>query len=147
MEPTSAVRTEALPAIATVIAPGALLTTPYIAAAMRHADKTKEFLDKHEAIAVSVAILVWVIGGFLVESIGSYVEYYCIDARRSDRDKMLATWWQFLRIAWPVEPIGQRYLRRMLVSFKFELNMCVATGLCTLGVAPVFHDHLGWGWT
>lgn len=52
---------------------------------------------------------------------------YLIDRRRPDRTRMLETWWRYLRIAWVHEPIGQRYLRRLLVSFKFELNMCVAT--------------------
>jgi hypothetical protein len=47
---------------------------------------------------------------------------------------MLATWWKYLRIAWVQEPVGQHYLRRMLVSFKFELNMFVGTFLSVLGV-------------
>jgi hypothetical protein len=42
-----------------------------------------------------------------------------------------------LRIAWVHEPIGQHYLRRLLVSFKFELNMFVAlmTNIVGVGVA------------
>jgi hypothetical protein len=52
---------------------------------------------------------------------------------------MLEIWWRYLRIAWDKEPIGQHYLRRMLVSFKFELNMFVATvgsipGVIVLGL-------------
>ena len=38
------------------------------------------------------------------------------------------------RIAWTIEPIGQRYLRRLLVSFKFELNMFVASVATLPGV-------------
>jgi hypothetical protein len=57
---------------------------------------------------------------------------------------MLATWWKYLRIAWVHEPIGQHYLRRLLVSFKFELNLFVASlanilsigGLAMVGAVP-----------
>jgi hypothetical protein len=63
----------------------------------------------------------------VVESMGSYVEVYRIDRKRKDHEEMLKQWWLFLRTAWTEEPIGQRYLRRMLVTFKFELNVCVAT--------------------
>src|SRR5438034_8100637 len=50
-----------------------------------------------------------------------------LDRRRPDHDAMVATWWRYLRIAWVREPVGQHYLRRMLVSFKFELNMFAAS--------------------
>jgi hypothetical protein len=58
---------------------------------------------------------------------------------------MLRTWWQYLRIAWVREPIGQHYLRRLLVSFKFELNMYVAAMASFFGVATLgFAGTLGW---
>jgi hypothetical protein len=80
---------------------------------------------------VAATLILWVTAGFLIESAGSYLEVYGIDRRRSDHEAMLDTWWKYLRIAWSREPIGQRYLRRLVVSFKFELNMCVATLLST----------------
>ena len=75
----------------------------------------------------------WIVVGFGLDSAGSYVEVYCIDRRRKDHAEMLEVWWRYLRIAWAHEPIGQHYLRRMLVSFKFELNMFVAVMVCTVG--------------
>jgi len=132
MDPTSTVRTDAIPAIATVVAPGAALSSPYLWAVLSRVPQSRAFLDRHEAIALSGAILIWVISGFVIESLGSYVEVYAIDRRRADHKQVLETWWQYLRIAWNIEPIGQHYLRRLLVSFKFELNMCVAA----LGSAP-----------
>jgi len=47
-----------------------------------------------------------------------------------------------LHLAWRSEPIGQRYLRRILAVFKFELNGVVASivalpGLAWLGIAGV----------
>ena len=74
-----------------------------------------------------MALLLAIGGGFLVESLGSYVEYYLLDSRHRDRAAMLRSWWRYLRIAWKVEPTGQHYLRRILAIFKFELNGFVAT--------------------
>jgi len=39
---------------------------------------------------------------------------------------MLENWRKYLALTWKTEPIGQRYLRRILVEFKFELNLLVA---------------------
>src|SRR6185503_7689021 len=111
MDPTSTVRTDAIPAIATVVAPGAALSSPYLWAVLSRVPQSRAFLDRHEAIALSGAILIWVISGFVIESLGSYVEVYAIDRRRADHKQVLETWWQYLRIAWNIEPIGQHYLR------------------------------------
>jgi hypothetical protein len=134
MDPTTAVRSETLPVIATVIAPGAFVSAPYVWAALSKSDTARAFLDRHEALALAAAILLWIVVGFAVESLGSYVEVYWIDRPRSDHDKMIETWWRYLRIAWNKEPVGQHYLRRMLVSFKFELNMSVAALVTIPGV-------------
>ena len=140
MDPTSAVRTEAIPVVATVIAPGAFASSSYAWAILSKAPELRAFLDHHEAIAVSAAVLVWIVAGLVMESAGSYVEVYGIDRLREDRDKHLDEWWRYLRIAWSKdkEPIGQRYLRRLLVSFKFELNMCVAAAFSIPGVVWLY---------
>ena len=134
MDPTTAVRSETLPVIATVVAPGAFVSGPYLWAGLATADAVRAFLDRHEGLALAGAILLWIVAGFTVESLGSYVEFYWIDRPRPDRAEMLETWWRYLRIAWSKEPVGQHYLRRMLVSFKFELNMSVAAALTIPGV-------------
>ena len=146
MDPTTAVRTDALPAIATVVAPGAVASAPYVWGVLSKADGLKAFLSQHESIALAAAILLWIATGFVVDSAGSYVEVYGIDRRRMDHTELIDTWWRYLRIAWKTEPVGQHYLRRMLVSFKFELNMSVAAaasipGAVFLGVRGL----IGWG--
>ena len=76
---------------------------------------------------------------------GSYVEVYLIDRRRPDHADMLATSWKYLRIAWVHEPIGPHYLRRLLVSLKFELNMFVAVmGLIRFSGRLTWVDRSSW---
>jgi hypothetical protein len=73
----------------------------------------------------------------VIESLGSYVEYYVIDRLHPNFDQMMEKWRLFLRIAWKDEPTGQHYLRRMLAVFKFELNMCVAMLLVLASAIPL----------
>jgi hypothetical protein len=134
MDPTSAVRTDTLPAIATLVGPGLVASSPYTWLWLLGASDVRVFLGQHEAIAVAAAVLLWVVSGFAIESLGSYVEVHWIDRRRPDHEEMLKNWWRYLRIAWVTEPVGQHYLRRLLTSFKFELNMLVAVWVCLVGV-------------
>jgi hypothetical protein len=138
MDPTTAVRTDALPAVATVVGPGLFASAPFTWSWLANSPNVRSFLNEHEAIALAAAVLLWTISGFAIDSLGSYIEVYCIDRRRPDHDEMLATWWRYLRIAWVREPVGQHYLRRMLVSFKFELNMFTASLVSVVGVGFLF---------
>lgn len=126
MDLTSSVRTDALPAVGSLLVPGAVASAPYIALLWGPPHHLKAFVEAKEGVSTAAAVLLVVGLGFLIESIGSYVEYYLIDRRHQDRDAMIARWREYLRIAWQVEPIGQHYLRRVLTIFKFELNMLVA---------------------
>jgi len=133
MDPTTAVRTDTLPAVATLIAPGALAGGAYVWFGISTVPSAGAFLEAHETFTTVLSILLLIVIGMIVESLGSYVEVF-IDRRRPDHKKMIKTWWKYLRLAWTHEPIGQRYLRRLLVSFKFELNMCTAALLAIPGV-------------
>jgi hypothetical protein len=146
MDPTSAVRMDAIPIIATVVAPGAFVSAPYLWLGLANADRVRGFLDKHEALTVAAAILLWIVVGFTVESLGSYIEVHWIDERRPDRADAADAWWRYLRIAWEKEPIGQRYLRRIVAAFKFELNMSVAAACTIPGVFLLgLEGHVGNG--
>jgi hypothetical protein len=134
MDPTSTVRTDALPAIATLVIPGAFGGIPYAWFILDSVPQLRIYLDAHDGIAALTAVLVAIAIGFTIESAGSYAEVHLIDRRRADHNRMLETWWRYLRIAWVKEPIGQQYLRRLLVTFKFELNMFVAALFASLGV-------------
>ena len=127
MDLTSSVRTDTLPALGTVVAPGVLALAPYAALFLVAHPRAASYLTGHEAISLTAGLMLAIGGGFLVESLGSYVEYYLLDRRHADRAAMLRSWWRYLRIAWKVEPTGQHYLRRILAIFKFELNGFVAS--------------------
>jgi hypothetical protein len=134
MDLTSSVRTDTLPALGTVVVPGVVVLAPYTALFLVAHPRAASYLAGHEAVSLSAGLVLAIGGGFLVESVGSYVEYYLLDRRHADRAAMLRSWWRYLRIAWKVEPTGQHYLRRILAIFKFELNGFVATAAALPGL-------------
>lgn len=141
MDPTTAIRTDTLPAVATLVVPGAVASGAYIWLAMSSLPETASFLAQRDVLTTVLLIVFWIAVGFFIESVGSYVEVYLIDSRRKDHDKMMKTWWEYLRLAWTNEPIGVRYMRRLLVSFKFELNMLAASFFAIPGVLMLGYGH------
>src|SRR5437899_1885947 len=134
MDITTAVRTDTLPAAASVLVPGATALSPYVARLMLLRPQVRSFEINHEAVALAAGVLLVVGAGFLIESIGSYIEYYIIDFRHANRTAMLADWKRYLQLTWDPEPVGQHYLRRLLAVFKFELNMLTAALFVLPGV-------------
>jgi hypothetical protein len=134
---TSTVRTDTLPAVASVLVPGSIGAAPFAALCLAKCPPLRAFASAHEATTLIAAVLIAVGTGFLIESLGSYVEYYIIDSRHRDRNQMMEKWRLYLRIAWINEPTGQHYLRRMLAVFKFELNMFMAVLFVLIGVIPL----------
>lgn len=149
MDLTSTVRSETLPAVGSMLVPGAVAAAPYVALAWGPPHNLKLFVDANQGISTAAAALLIVSVGLLVESLGSYVEYHAVDRCHDNRERMLNEWEEYLQIAWTTEPIGQHYLRKVLTIFKFELNLCVA-GLATLpGSAGLAHfgvmpPHASW---
>ena len=126
MNPTTAVRSDVLPAVGSFLIPGTLAVTPWVALAWGAPHYLQKFVDANEAISSAVGALLIVGVGLLIESVGTFVESQVVD-RESKNPDVSERWYSYLKIAWIREPIGQRYLRKILTTFKFELNLLVAT--------------------
>jgi hypothetical protein len=143
MDPSTAVRTDTLPAIATLVVPGSIASIGYIWLGLGAVPPAVlAFIARQEAVVTVIVILICVAVGFAVDSTGSYVEVYLMDRRRKDWQRQLDDWWRYLAIAWKTEPVGQHYLRRLLVTFKFELNMGVALAISLPSVPMLVHYGL-----
>ena len=106
---------------------------PYVALVWGPPHNVKAFVDANQGASTAAAALLIIAAGLVVESVGSYFEYYVIDRRHADPAAMQSRWREYLKIAWTTEPIGQHYLRRILTIFKFELNVLVAIGIAVPG--------------
>ena len=53
-------------------------------------------------------------------------------------DQRWTEWYSYLRLAFRVEPVGQRYLRTLVLRLKFELNASLALVIAGCGL-PFTH--------
>jgi len=75
--------------------------------------------------------------GLLVEDIGSRIESRLFDKHLSGKPKFSRhheDWNRYLRLTFSIEPVGQRYLRTILLRFKFEVGTAVALLLSSPGL-------------
>lgn len=138
MDPTTTVRTDALPAVASVLIPGLIAGLPYLALLWGEPHNVGDLASAFPVAALIVGTLCVVGLGMAIESLGSYVEYYVFDryfCRDESSQERSWTWWLFLNSAWEHEPVGFEYLKRLLVTFKFELNTAVALVTSLVGTA------------
>ncbi len=121
--------------IGAMMVPSAIAVAPWV---YRWCEENWEYalnwIDDHWAIAATVLVMGSVLGGFILENIGSWLEFL-FDKLRSLKTNSTheADWERYLRTAFHVEPVGQNYIRTILIRFKFELAMAVACISATLG--------------
>jgi hypothetical protein len=80
-------------------------------------------------------LLVIVTCGLITEDVGSRIESL-LDRRLAKIpgfERHREDWFDYLRLAFKVEPVGHRYLRTLVLRLKFELGMAVASLPCAVG--------------
>jgi hypothetical protein len=85
--------------------------------------------------------------GLLVEDIGSRIESRWFDKHLSGKPGFSShddEWNQYLRLTFSIEPVGQRYLRTILLRFKFEVGTAIALLLSCPGL---FFTGLTFWWS
>lgn len=131
MDLMSHFRMESLQPLIMLITPGATAVIPYVLMVVTGNDKIASFLDKHEFMFGTLVVLLAVAAGLILEDFGSLIESRIWDKLQEDTTKNEAVWWKYLRTAFEVEPMGQRYLRTILLRMKFELSF-------SLSLIPLF---------
>lgn len=124
MDLASALKTEILRPLTTLIIPGALAVSPYVALLWIRHPTLARFADSHPTLSGTLLVLLTLAAGHLLEDAGSALERHW-DARR-ERDNpghREARWLPYLQLRIPEDRVGQRYLRTLLVRMKFELSL------------------------
>ncbi len=125
-----------------LLIPGGLCALPFIMLANDVSPAFNSLLgmDNH-VLLVSICTVLSLVTGILLENLGSHFEVDYIDVRLEhyENEKKLSpsfteVWNQFLQLSYENEPVGQRYLRNLLVRLKFELS----TGIALIG------HSIGW---
>jgi hypothetical protein len=80
-------------------------------------------------LAVTVLLVAAIMVGLLLEDVGSRVEAELWDNRLKRRDPNFGGYWDsYLRLEYEKdkEPLGQHYMRTILLRMKFELSFAIA---------------------
>ena len=142
MDVTSAFKNELFRPLTTVAIPGALSVGPYVLIAQHYAPAIRDFGDDHGG-AFALAVIVCVLAaGLILEDFGSLLETKIDERHYTAHPEDKKDWEAYLALRLKDEVIGQRYLRTVLVRFKFELSMVPALFALTIGliwIQGIFH--------
>lgn len=137
---------------ATVFVPGGIAILPYAVQLLFTFPDLSAFAQANAGASVVIFLMFAIAAGLVTEDIGARIET-CWD-RRLNRGKKgerqagehLDTWERYLQLTFDEDPIGQNYLRSVLVRLKFELGIIVAI---PVGWAGFLWLHLTielWSW-
>jgi hypothetical protein len=150
--------------LATQIIPGLVAISTWLIVLCRWSIDFRGFIEHHSSEASVCIALAAIFFGQVCEDVGSDLEVrHCERCYpdENEREKREQEWWAYLRTAFQAEPVGQRYLRTLVLRLKFECNapsglVLGAFGLffiadvsryLTIGIAVImllFAYYLGW---
>jgi len=93
-------------------------------------------VNDHPAASTLVMFLVVITCGLIAENFGSRIEFLFDKrlAKKENHERHREEWFKYLQLAFKCEPVGQRYIRTLVLHLKFELGMAVASPVLAIGV-------------
>jgi hypothetical protein len=139
----SAFSSDVLRPIVSLFIPGAISATPATCALLWRNEWLRRFLQPYHSEAIVAAILIVLFLGLLCEDWGSHLESW-FDRKQNQPCTKLGkvreagdhgrNWYEYLRIAYKIEPVGHHYLRTLVLRLKFELGSFAAFVVSLLGI-------------
>jgi hypothetical protein len=129
--------------VATLIAPGTALLAPYFLALLHHHASLRDVAVRDTGAVVAVVLIAALAVGLVLEDLGSQIEAKLWDPALEEFNREHGrVWWQYLALTYETdkEPLGQHYVRTILLRMKFEFSFGLAMflglpGAVWLGVA------------
>jgi hypothetical protein len=127
-ELTAAFQSEVFHPIATLVVPGFFSVSTLATAVWQRHPSVQKFAEGHSGLSTTIALLVVLTVGLITEDLGARLEHVFDErlSRKVGYELHEKEWFDYLRIAFDREPIGQRYLRTLVLRLKFELGMAIA---------------------
>lgn len=125
------------------IIPGLVIVLPYLLSSNAIFIKFRSyFSDGTLTVAISGLIITSLVIGLIIDIIGTYIEVYFFDRKlkKSEDLEFDENWKKYLAISYKNEPVGQRYLRNVLMGMKFELSLGIALVITTFGSYVLMND-------
>ena len=134
-ELTSAFQSEVFRPVVTLVVPGSFAVSTISIACWQRAPRIQQFANDFPGFSGVILLLVVLACGLTAEDLGSGIERHfdSLLRRTAGHEKHLDEWLAYLRLAFDKEPIGQRYLRSVVLRLKFELGMAIASAPFAIG--------------
>ncbi|QGW63979.1 hypothetical protein GOY17_03020 [Lysobacter soli] len=118
--------------VLTVLIPGLIAICPWLLAIVQYTSATLGF-DKYTTLANALVFCAAAVVGSICERIGTSLESRW-DKERDGELQVSDQWYTYLAHTLDKEPVGFRYLSRLVTSLYFELGMFVAGPSFVAGV-------------
>ena len=148
MDYTNALRDEIFRPTMTILSPGAIAATPWIAV-LYSSQVHNDFAKEHVALAITSLLLIFAIVGLLMDNLGARLETYLDNklTKENGYADHLENWHKYWRVAFKEEPVGHRYLRTRVLMLKFELNTFASLVVGLVGILFLaIAEKLTWPW-
>ena len=125
----SAFGSEIFRPLVTIVIPGAMAISVWFVVVLQKFTQVCALAEANHTETTLLLALACIAAGLLVEDIGSRIESRFLDKRLGTQPGFSThsdEWNQYLRLVFKAEPVGQRYLRAILLRFKFELGTAIA---------------------
>jgi len=117
----------------TILVPGIVALTPWVLALVQHTSATLGFKD-YPTIAHTIFLAAVIVVGTLCEGLGTFLEASW-DKGRESEFQVQENWYAYLARCVDREPVGYRYLSRLVTAMYFELSMLFAVPSFVVGCA------------
>lgn len=150
MDLSAPFREDVFKPIATIVIPGTAATGPYVLHLTREIPWISELFGNHEITFTTIFMLAVVAVGFVLEDLGAQIEDCLWDRIQKNPEELKDIWWEYLRTVFKEEPVGQHYLRSIVLRMKFELSFALSLipmwmGLLTLSTFdPLLPGNWPW---
>lgn len=134
MDVMSGLRSDVYRVLVTSLIPGTIGTAPYMCMLAHYFPRVAAFIDMQPIVAGVVYFILVVIAAQVVENLGSQLESKAWDPLLEKRDPLhMQNWSKYLQMAFKTTPVGEEYIRVVVLRLKFELNTGMALLLSAYG--------------
>jgi hypothetical protein len=115
-----------------VLIPGLIASAPWLLFLIQFAPDTLKLVEHWQPLAYAALFALIAVVGSLIEGLGTYLEHWWDNEREKIYD-VREQWFKYLSHQLDPEPVGYRYVARMVTTMYFELGMLFASAIFALG--------------
>jgi hypothetical protein len=116
--------------------PGLVAVTPWLLLLAALVPEVRSFYETYSVLGNALLFSAVTVVGSIIEGLGTYWEDRWDKEREKDFD-VQENWYAYLAHDSTPEPVGHRYVGRLVTSMYFELGMMMSTPLLLGGILAV----------